>query len=268
MAQVNCWGDDSDYDYQSIVDGLNRYLRLKTLPVGMKRFSSIAAMEEVPRIRRPDPKEKLAMDQIVGQSRWLGWTLGITMDNLMGAQCGAVVGLHPPNEEFLAGAHLNGVWYGTLEDAGAHQQAMSCASYGDFEALAVSPISSGRLGNPDICLIFATPGQMITLINGLQYKNYQKYSFTCVGESACADSWGNALKTGEPSVSIPCYAERKFGGVLDEEMLIALAPKYLPTIVAGLAALSNNGLRYPIPNHGLQKSPLDSIAASYGPRGA
>lgn len=264
--EANCWGDETDYDYPELVDQLNRYLRLKTLVIGMKRYRTVAEMETVPKIRRPDPSEKLATDQIVGQSRWLGWTIGITMDNLMGAQCGAVVGLHPRNEEFLSGAHMNGVWYGSLEDAGAHQAAMSCASHGDYEALAVSPLTSGRLGNPDICLIYATPGQMITFVNGLQYRNYKKYTFTCVGESACADSWGNALRSGEPSISIPCYAERKFGGVLDEEMLVALPPSYLPQVVAGLQALSNNGLRYPIPNHGIQKSPLDSIAASYGER--
>lgn len=262
--QANCWNDDTDYDYQALVGGLNQYLRLKALPIGMKRYKSIAEMEEIEKLRRPDPKEKLAMDQVVGQSRWLGWTIGITMENLMGAQCGAVVGLHAPTEEWLSGKHMTGVWYGTLEDSNAHQKAMSCASYGEYECLVASPLTSGRIGNPDICLIYATPGQMITLINGLQYLNYKKYTFSCVGESACADSWGNALKTGEPSVSIPCYAERKFGGVLDEEMLIALPPKYLPQIVDGLKALSANGLRYPIPNHGIQKSPMDSIQASYG----
>jgi uncharacterized protein (DUF169 family) len=109
-----------------------------------------------------------------------------------------------------------------------------------------------------------TPGQLITFINGLQYTGYKKYDFTCVGESACADSWGKALATGEPCVSIPCYAERKFGGVQDDEMLIALPPSFLPGVVEGLAQLNRNGLRYPIPNHGLQKSPLDSIAKSYG----
>ena len=262
--RINCWDDDTEYDYATLVDGLNQYLRLKTVPIGMKRFRTVAEMEEIPRLRRPDPNEKLATDQVVGQSRWLGWTIGITMDNLMGAQCGAVVGLHPPTEEWLSGKHMTGVWYGTLEDSGAHQNAMTCASYGEYECLAVSPLTSSRLGNPDICLIYATPGQMITLINGLQYRHYKKYTFSCVGESACADSWGSALKTGEPSVSIPCYAERKFGGVLDEEMLIALPPKFLPQIVEGLKALSANGLRYPIPNHGIQKSPLDSIKASYG----
>ncbi|MFT5390357.1 MAG: hypothetical protein ACI8PT_000542 [Gammaproteobacteria bacterium] len=264
MTTPNCWNDSETYNYAEIVDGLNRYLRLKATPVGMKRFRTVEEMEAVPRIRRPNPAEKLATDQVVGQSRWIGWTIGITMDNLMGSQCGAVIGLHPRDKEWLSGERMNGVWYGTLEDSSAHQNAMSCASYGEYEGMAVSPLTAGRLDNPDICLIYATPGQMITLINGLQYTGYKKYNFTCVGESACADSWGNALKTGEPSVSIPCYAERKFGGVQDDEMLIALPPSFLPKVVEGLAALSKNGLRYPIPNHGIQKSPLDSIQSSYG----
>ena len=159
---------------------------------------------------------------------------------------------------------LSIVWFGTLEDSAAHQRAMTCASHGEYEAVAVSPLTSGRLDNPDICLIYATPGQMVTLINGLQYTGYRKYTFTAVGESACADSWGRALATGEPSLSIPCYAERKFGGVQDDELLIALPPSYLPKLTEGLACLSRNRLRYPIPNHGIQKSPLDSIETSYG----
>jgi len=125
------------------------------------------------------------------------------MKNLAGSQCGAVVGLHARDKEFLSGNAFNGVWYGDLESSARHQQEMSCASHGEYEALVVSPLTSGRIDNPDICLIYGTPGQMITLMNGLQYRNYKKYTFTCVGESACADSWGNALKTGEPSLSIP-----------------------------------------------------------------
>jgi uncharacterized protein (DUF169 family) len=262
----NCWNDSTEYDFEAITAALNRYLKLKTMAIGMKRFRTVAEMEAIPRIRRPDPAEKLATDQVVGQARWIGWTIGITMDNLMGDQCGVVVGLHPRDPDWLSGKRMHGVWYGTLEDSAAHQAAMSCAKHGEYAALAVSPLTTRRLDNPDICLIYATPGQMITLINGLQYVDYRKYTFSVVGESACADSWGRALASGEPSVSIPCYAERKFGGVLDEEMLIALPPSYLPKLVEGLAALDRNGLRYPIPSHGIQKSPLDSIQASYGGR--
>ena len=71
--------------------------------------------------------------------------------------------------------------------------------YGQYQAMAVSPLASGRLNPPDICLVYATPGQMIILINGLQYTGYKKFEWGVVGETACADSWGRALKTGEPA---------------------------------------------------------------------
>ena len=249
------------YDYKLLVESLNRYLKLKTIPIGMKRFKTEEEMQKIPRIKRP--KKQLNMDQVVGQCRWVGYTIGVTMANLTTPQCGAVVGLSPRDKSFLSGHAFNGVWYGSLEDSARHQQEMDCAPHGEYEAIAVSPLTTLRLGDPDICLIYATPGQMITLINGLQWKGYKKYTFNCVGESSCADSWGRALKTDEPSVSIPCYAERKFGGVQDDELLIALPPRYLPLIVEGLENLHKNGLRYPIPNHGLDKSPFESLIASY-----
>lgn len=261
---VNCWGDERTYDYGAIVTQLQHYLKIQTIPVGMKRFRTLADAEQVEKLRRPPAGVKLATDQIVGQSRWLGYTIGITADNLVGSQCSAVVGLTPRDEEFLDGQRFTGVWYGTLEDSTAHQAAMACASHGDYEALVVSPLASGRLGNPDICLVYATPGQMILLINGLQFVDYEPCRFTVVGESACADSWGRALQDGRPAVSIPCYAERKFGGVQDNELLIAFAPSYLEKIVKGLAQLSRNGLRYPIPNIGLEVSPAAALAQSYG----
>ena len=105
----NCWGDASTYDYAGLVAGLNQYLRLKATPVGMKRFKTEAEMGEIERLRRPPEGELMATDQIVGQARWLGYTIGITMDNLMGQQCGAVVGLAPRDEDFLSGKRFHGV---------------------------------------------------------------------------------------------------------------------------------------------------------------
>jgi uncharacterized protein (DUF169 family) len=57
---------------------------------------------------------------------------------------------------------------------------------------------------------------MIIFINGLQWAGYKKFQWGVVGESACADSWGRALKTGEPSLSIPCYAERRYAALHSE----------------------------------------------------
>ena len=46
---------------------LERLLKLRTSPFGMKLFANAADMEAIPRIRRP--KAVHAFDQIVGQAR-------------------------------------------------------------------------------------------------------------------------------------------------------------------------------------------------------
>ncbi|MEO1063906.1 MAG: DUF169 domain-containing protein [Actinomycetota bacterium] len=249
-------------NWQAIVGDLNRLLRLRTTPIGMKLFESVDEMEAVPRIRRPDSIH--TTDQIVGMASRLGWTVGITNDDLVGPQCGAVIGLHPQDDEWLSGDRMAGVWYETIEDASAHQHAMDTVPFGRYSAMAVSPLVSGRLDPPDICLIYATPAQMILLINGLQWSGYEKLEWGCVGESSCADSWGRALSTGEPSLSIPCFAERRYGGVMEDELLMATPPRFLPEIIDGLDALSRNGLRYPIPPYGVQQDARAGLGVSYG----
>lgn len=254
--------DQSSYRWPDLVDQLNRLLRLRTTPIGMKLFETRAEMEAVPRIRRPGAIH--TTDQIVGQAARNGWTVGITAEDLVGAQCSTVIGLHPRSEEWLTGERMAGVWYETRAEASAHQHAMDVVPFGRYEAMAVSPLASGRLDPPDICLIYATPAQMILFINGLQWTGYRKLSWGCVGESSCADSWGRALATGEPSLSIPCFAERRYGGVMEDELLMALPPRFLPKVLAGLEALSSNGLRYPIAPYGVNNDVRAGMGVSYG----
>ena len=254
--------DLSNTDWAALVADLNRYLRLRTTPIGMKMFETVEDMAAVPRIRRP--KDIHTTDQIVGQASRNGWTVGITADDLVGDQCRAVIGLSPRDESWLSGDRMAGVWYETQEDAAKHQHAMDLAPFGKYAAMAVSPLASGRLNPPDIALIYATPAQMILFINGLQWTGYKKLEWGCVGESACADSWGRALATGEPSLSLPCFAERRYGGVMEDELLMAIPPGFLPKIVAGLDHLSRNGLRYPIPQYGINNDVRAGMGVSYG----
>lgn len=163
---------DQAFDGKTAVDDLNRLLRLRTTPIGMKMFAKQADMEAIPRIRRP--KDIHTTDQIVGQAARNGWTVGITMEDLVGAQCGTVIGLHPADEKWLSGDKMAGVWYADAVEAAKHQHSMDVVAFGQYEAMAVSPLASGRLDPPDVCLIYATPAQMILFINGLQWTGYRK----------------------------------------------------------------------------------------------
>jgi len=248
-------------DLAAMVAELNVLLRLKTTVIGMKLLARAEDMNAIPKLRRPTAVH--TTDQIVSMASRLGWTVGVTAADLVGAQCRAVIGLGPQDESWLSGAQYVGVWHETAEDARKRQEALDVVPFGRYEALVVSPLASGRLQDPDICLVYATPGQMIILINGLQYSGYKKFDWSVVGETACADSWGRALKTGEPSLSLPCYAERRYGGVPDEEMLMALKPADLARAVKGMAQLARNGLRYPIAPYGIQSDVRAGMGVSY-----
>ena len=249
-------------DWPNLVGELERLLKLRSIAFGMKLFERREDMEAIPKIRRPQSIHTL--DQIVGQAARLGWTVGITSDDLVGAQCRAVVGLgRAKTDEWKSGKHMTGVWFSTLEDASAHQSAMHCVPDGRFDALAAAPLASGKLAPPDIALFYATPGAMIYFINGLQWSGYKRFDWSVVGESACADSWGRALSKREPSLSIPCFAERRYGGVLDDEMLMATPPEYLVKAIDGMKALAKNGFRYPFPQYGMQQDVRAGMAVSY-----
>jgi uncharacterized protein (DUF169 family) len=252
-------------DLKKIAADLERLLRLRSIPFGIKLFERREDMEAIERIRRPKGSVH-TLDQVVAQAARLGWTVGITSEDLVGDQCRSVVGLGAQDEKWYSGQHMVGVWYATPVDAAAHQRAMNVVPVGRYRALAVAPLASGRLDPPDIALFYATPGAMIYFINGLQWSGYKRFDWSVVGESACADSWGRALRTREPSLSIPCFAERRYGGVLDDEMLMAIAPGDLPRAIAGMEALAKNGFRYPFPQYGIQQDVRAGMAASYPDR--
>ena len=251
-----------DYDWQEIAGELEQLLKLRSIPFGMKLYEDRAEMEAIPRVRRPQAVHTL--DQLVGQASRLGWTVGVTSEDLVGAQCRAVVGLGAAKtDDWRSGRSMTGVWFSTQPDAQAHQEAMNCVPDGRYDALAVGPLAAGKLGTPDIALFYATPGAMIYFINGLQWSGYKRFDWSVVGESACADSWGRALTTRTPSLSIPCFAERRYGGVLDDEMLMATPPEHLIKAIDGMRALAKNGFRYPFPQYGVQQDVRAGMAVSY-----
>lgn len=257
-------------DFSRLTAQLERTLRLRALPFGMKLLDSVDALQQVPRLRRPQAVHTL--DQLVGQTARLGFTLGVTADDLVGDQCRSVVGLGGQDEAWYSGRHMAGVWFATPKDSARHQAAMPVVPRGSQRALVIAPLAKwGRadgaastpLDAPDIALFYATPGAMIYFINGLQWRAYEKFDWSVVGESSCADSWGRALATRQPSLSIPCFAERRYGGVLDDEMLMALVPADIARAIEGMDALAQNGLRYPFPSYGIQADVRAGMAASY-----
>jgi hypothetical protein len=61
----------------------------------------------------------------------------------------------------------------------------------------------------------------------------------------------------------PVFAERRYGGVLDDEMLMALAPEDADKAIEDMTALAKNGFRYPFPQYSIQQDVREGMAKSY-----
>ncbi|HTX50572.1 MAG TPA: DUF169 domain-containing protein, partial [Caulobacteraceae bacterium] len=113
------------HEWAEVAGELERLLKLRSIVFAMQLYERRADMEAIPRIRRPQHVHTL--DQVVGQASRLGWTVGVTADDLVGAQCRAVVGLgQAKTPEWYSGEQMKGVWFSTSDDASAHQAAMTC----------------------------------------------------------------------------------------------------------------------------------------------
>jgi dephospho-CoA kinase len=99
---------------------------------------------------------------------------------------------------------------------------------------------------PEIVLIYANPAQMMLLINSLQFEDYEVMQFYCVGESSCSDAIARCYLTGKPSLTIPCYGERRYGHCQDEDLVMAVPAHMMEKALRGMEALYRRGVRYPI----------------------
>lgn len=254
----------SGREIADLAEQLNQLLRLRTNAIGMKLFTDLDEMNAVQGLRRPTAGKTFSTCQLVSQARFAGFTLAVTLDSIPGnSSCSSVIGLDTVGEVYTSGRKMEGVWFQNREAAAAHQAQMPRMEAKGHVGLVASPLRSARLDPPDICLFYANPAQMILFINGLQWKNYKRFDFSITGESACADSWGHALKTRKASLAIPCFAERRYAGVADDEMLMACPPEDFVRAVEGLHGLAKAGLRYPIVPFSTQVEPAEGMAKSY-----
>ncbi len=252
-------------DWSKLAADLEQLLKLRSIPFGMKLFERRAEMEAIPRIRRP--KSIHTLDQIVAQAARLGWTVGLTADDLVGAQCRAVVGLGGAKDAaWRSGQHMVGVWYSSPEDAGAHQAAMECVPDGRYEALAVAPLAGGRLDPPDIALFYATPGAMIYFINGLQWSGYKRFDWSVVGEFGLRQFVGPGAEDPRAEPVDPVLCRAPLWRRARRRDADGAAARLSDKAIAGMEALSKNGLRYPFPQYGIQQDARAGLAVSYPAR--
>jgi uncharacterized protein (DUF169 family) len=239
---------------------LERLLRLKTFPVGLKLLENAADISASPWVRRPT--EKLSLCQLITIVRTFDWTMGATADDLVTPQCASILGLAELPRFVTEGTMRSLVWLEKKEDAALCESVIQRIPYGKYNAFLLAPTAYDPFV-PDIVLIYANPAQISLMINAIQYDKFERLVSYSVGESSCSDVIGRCFVDRVPALSIPCYGERRFGHAADDELAIGLPVEECGRILANIEKLYKKGIRYPISQYGAQVSPYPALNAVY-----
>ena len=255
--------------YAEIVKELEDILRFRAKPIGVKFCESVDMLAQVPNLVRPS--HPLAMCQVFGLSRFAGKTIGVTAEDILGGaeeiimgNCASIFGLAEPVDFIRSGEMLGHGCFAGVEEAGKEQDAIKRIPTGKYKAVVVSPVSDGNLEEPDVVAFYASPGQIMQLMNGLVYKDYEPVSMRFVGESSCSDGIVTCFLTGKPAGTIPCFGELQRAG-REDEVILAIPPRKLASVLEGVKSWQSLGNSYPVTPFGAQCSPLSMPAVNVYP---
>jgi uncharacterized protein (DUF169 family) len=240
---------------------LEDLLRLKTRIVGYKRLEHAEELDRIDGVTHI--KHLFSFGQLPSMARIAGLTVGATKEDPMLPRCMRIHGLKSATEKSMKGEakDLATTWLASPEDGLRQQQDYPRIPPGG--AIVVGPLADEKF-EPDVILVYGNPAQIMMLMCGLQKEKYERFTFHFIGEGACADSVAQCYVTGKPALAIPCFGERAFGQVADDEIVIALPPSEVDRAISGLKKLGQIGMRYPIRSIGAEAD-ITSLLAEWYP---
>lgn len=237
-------------DWESVVRRMEQLLRLKSFPVAFKMLESKGDLGKIPFLRRM--KHKMSLCQLIALVKDFDWTVGADADDFVYPTCASIIGLRDIPEHYKDGTFRSIVWVKKKEDGMRYEASIPRLPLGRYEAVALAPLVYKPF-EPDIVLLYANPAQMMLLVNAFQLEDYEVMEFHCVGESSCSDAIARCYLNGKPSLTIPCYGERRYGHCRDEDLVMAIPANKVEKALSGLETLYRRGVRYPISFAGVEQ---------------
>lgn len=247
-------------DWEKLVRRMELLMRLKSFPIAFKLLNKKEMLSDIPFLRRTD--HKVTLCQLITLVRTFGWTMGADVDDFIFPMCPSVIGLTDLPEVYKDGTFRSIAWTKTREDGRKYENSVPRLPVGDYEAVALGPLVHNPF-DPDIVLIYANPAQMMLLINALQFDDYEVMEFFCVGETSCSDAIARCYLRGKPSLTIPCFGERRYGHAQDDELVMAIPGGIMEKALQGMEALYKRGIRYPISHAGAELDATHVFPKSY-----
>jgi uncharacterized protein (DUF169 family) len=239
-------------DWIEGAQALNRYIRPLTFPIAVKLVKSAADFPE--KTRRPLKDMGFKTNVCVGMTltRKYGWTVGMTSED---NACPIVAYTYGWSEseadtknalmEFMKAMNY------AANDNAARTAMEGIAQVklkkGEYDGVIFSPLERSKI-EPDLVMVFCNPAQLMRLVHGATQETCISVQSSFSGKAGtCTEGILQTFKTKEPNVVLPGNGDRVWAMTQDDEMAFTIPINLLDSVIRGLEATHERGVRYPIP---------------------
>ena len=239
-------------DWIEAAQALNRLIRPLTFPVAVKLVKSVADFPE--KARRPFKEMGFKTNICVGLTltRKYGWTVGMTAEDNACPIAAYTYGWsesEPQTKNDLM--EFMKVMNYVSNDNAARTTMEAVASVkvnkGAYAGVVFSPLERTKI-EPDLVMVFCNAAQAMRLVHGAtQETGISVQSLFSGRGGTCTEGILQTFKTGEPKVVLPGNGDRVWAMVQDNELAFTIPVSLLDSVIKGLEATHERGIRYPIP---------------------
>jgi len=239
-------------DWTQKAEALNKLIRPETFPIAVKLVKSV---DEFPdKARRPSRDMGFRTNVCVGMTmaRKYGWTVAMAAEDNACLIAAYTYGWSEPESGAKkALADFMTVMKYTANDDAA-KTAMDAVEQvklrkGEYAGVVFSPLERTRI-EPDLVMIFCNAAQLMRLVHGAtQEIGVPLQSIFSGRGGTCTEGVLQTFKSHQPKVVLPGNGDRVWAMVQDGEMAFTIPAKLLDSVINGLEATHQAGIRYPIP---------------------
>ena len=239
-------------DWIEGAQALNRFIRPLTFPIAVKFVKDAGEFPQ--KTRRPLKDMGFKTNVCVGMTltRKYGWTVGMTAED---NACPIVAYTYGWSEsepdtknalmEFVKAMNYaaNDATAKTSMEA-VEQIKLNQREYG---GVVFSPLERSKI-EPDLVMLFCNPAQLMRLVHGATQETGISVNCDFSGKAGtCTEGILQTFKTKEPKVVLPGNGDRIWAMTQDDEMAFTIPINLLDSVIKGLEATHERGVRYPIP---------------------
>ncbi|MCD6585219.1 MAG: DUF169 domain-containing protein [Desulfobacteraceae bacterium] len=229
---------------------IEKYVRPATFPLAVKVIKS--GSDQPSQYKRPSVDLNLRnfVCQNFKMSRTYGWTIEIREEDINCLLARSIYGWDPVTEETVKWSNAFSVGLYAKDTMTSEKLFKHLYRFDEeIQGLVISPLARTKVV-PDVVLIYCLPAQAMRFIQGYLYVEGGVLEFSSAGKiGSCHEGIVKAIVTNQPQMVMLGNGDRVWGGAQDSEVMFACPYSKLNSLMEGLEATHNAGLRYPVPQY-------------------